>query len=110
MIRELFLSYSLTGKEEVIKNFIESFHNKVYSEDRRRSNSTYQRFYDNVRGGWSEKIIVLRRKLLIGMSGKDTLLDCAINTEAMERSRIASCLGLGAKTVFILLIKCEVLE
>lgn len=66
MMRELLLSYSLTGKEEAIKNFIESFHNKVYSEDRRRSNSTYQRFYDNVRGGWSEKIIVLRRKLLIG--------------------------------------------
>lgn len=66
MIRELSLSYSLTEKEEVIKIFIESFHNKVYSEDRRRSNQTYQRFYDNVRGGWSEKIIALRRKLLIG--------------------------------------------
>lgn len=65
MIRELSLSYSLTSKEEVIKNFIENFHNKIYSEDRRRSNPTYQRFYDNVRGGWSEKIIALRRNLLI---------------------------------------------
>lgn len=65
MIRELSLSYSLIGKEEIVKNFIESFHNKVYSEDKRRSNPTYQRFYDNVRGGWSEKIIVLRRNLLI---------------------------------------------
>ena len=65
MIRELSLSYSLTEKEEIIKKFIESFHNKVYSEDRRRSNPTYQRFYDNVRGGWSEKIIALRRNLLI---------------------------------------------
>ena len=65
MIRELSLSYSLTEKEGIIKNFIESFHNKVYSEDRRRSNPTYQRFYDNVRGGWSEKIIALRRNLLI---------------------------------------------
>lgn len=65
MIRELSLSYSLVGKEEIIRKFVESFHNKVYTEDRRRSNSAYQRFYDNVRGGWSEKIIALRRNLLI---------------------------------------------
>lgn len=65
MIRELSLSYSLVGKEEIIRKFVESFHNKVYTEDRRRSNPTYQRFYDNVRGGWSEKIIALRRHLLI---------------------------------------------
>jgi len=66
MIRELSLSYSLVGKEEIIRKFVENFHNKVYTEDRRRSNPTYQRFYDNVRGGWSEKIIALRRRLLIG--------------------------------------------
>lgn len=65
MIRDLSISYSLISKEEIIRKFIESFHNKVYSEDRRRSNPTYQRFYDNVRGGWSEKIIALRRNLLI---------------------------------------------
>ena len=65
MTRELSLSYSLTGKEKIIRKFIESFHNKVYSEDRRRSNPLYQRFYDNVRGGWSEKIIALRRQILI---------------------------------------------
>ncbi|MBT4823822.1 DUF262 domain-containing protein [Candidatus Woesearchaeota archaeon] len=65
MIREMSLSYSLIGKEDIIRKFIENFHNKVYSEDRRQSNPTYQRFYDNVRGGWSEKIIALRRNLLI---------------------------------------------
>jgi 5-methylcytosine-specific restriction endonuclease McrA len=65
MVRELSLSYSLIGKEEIIRKFIENFHNKIYSEDRRRSNPNYQRFYDNVRGGWSEKIIALRRNLLI---------------------------------------------
>lgn len=65
MIRELSLSYSLIGKEEIIKTFIENFHNKVYSEDKRRSNPPLQRFYDNVRGGWSEKIIALRRQILI---------------------------------------------
>ena len=65
MIRELSLSYSLTEREEQIRIFIETFHNKVYSEDKRRSNPTLQRFYDNVRGGWSEKIIALRRHILI---------------------------------------------
>jgi len=65
MVRELFLSYSLIGKEDDVRKFIEDFHNKVYSEDRRRSNPTYQKFYDNVRGGWSEKIIALRRTILI---------------------------------------------
>ncbi|MFH1591966.1 MAG: DUF262 domain-containing protein [Candidatus Woesearchaeota archaeon] len=65
MVRELSLSYSLVDKEKMIRDFVENFHNKVYSEDRRRSNPTYQRFYDNVRGGWSEKIIALRRNLLI---------------------------------------------
>ena len=65
MIREMMISYSLVGKEQIIRRFVESFHSKVYSEDRRRSNQIYQRFYDNVRGGWSEKLVALRRSLLI---------------------------------------------
>lgn len=65
MIRELSIGYVLKDKENLIRNFIEDFHNKVYSEDFRRSNQNYQRFYDNVRGGWSEKLIVLRRNILI---------------------------------------------
>lgn len=65
MVRDLKLTYSLTGKEGLIRDFIKSFHSKVYSEDFRKSNVNYQRFYDNVRGGWSEKIITLRRKILI---------------------------------------------
>jgi len=44
---------------------LSDFHNKVYDEDFRKSNITYQRFYDNVRGGWSEKIIGLRKNILI---------------------------------------------
>jgi len=65
MVRDLKLSYSLTGQEENIKKFIIDFHSKVYSPLFRGSNSTYQEFYDNVRGGWSEKIIALRRDILI---------------------------------------------
>ncbi len=65
MIRELKLSYSLTDKEQDIQDFIIDFHSNVYLEDFRKSEVNYQRFYDNVRGGWSEKIIALRRDILI---------------------------------------------
>jgi hypothetical protein len=65
MLRELKLSYSLIGQEDKIRNFIVDFHSKVYNEDFRNSYTNYQRFYDNVRGGWSEKIIAVRRDILI---------------------------------------------
>lgn len=65
MVRELRIGYSLQGKEEDIQKFVSDFHNKVYDEDFRNSNINYQRFYDNVRGGWSEKIIGLRKNILI---------------------------------------------
>ena len=65
MVRELKLSYSLTDKEQVIQDFIIDFHSNVYFEDFRNSNVHYRKFYDNVRGGWSEKIIALRRNILI---------------------------------------------
>ena len=65
MIRELQVGYSLVGHENNTRTFIEEFHGKVYNEDFRRSKTDYQRFYDNVRGGWSEKIIALRRNILI---------------------------------------------
>ncbi len=65
MIRELQLGYSLVGQESNIHAFVQDFHKKVYSEDFRRSKTEYQRFYDNVRGGWSEKIVALRRDILI---------------------------------------------
>ena len=65
MIRELRVGYSLIGHEENIFTFINGFHQKVYDEDFRSSKPDYQRFYNNVRGGWSEKIIALRRDILI---------------------------------------------
>ena len=65
MVRELKPRYSLTNQEESIKKFIEDFHSEVYSQLFRGSNATLQEFYDNVRGGWSEKIIALRRDILI---------------------------------------------
>ena len=65
MIRELQVGYSLIGHEHSISAYVRDFHGKVYNEDFRRSNADYQRFYDNIRGGWSEKIVALRRDTLI---------------------------------------------
>lgn len=64
-ISELNTGYSLHEQEKNIREFIKSFHSKVYNEDFRISNHTYQKFYDNIRGGWSETIIKLRRNILI---------------------------------------------
>lgn len=65
MVNLLKKAYSLKGKEDLIRQFIEDFQSKVYNEDFRDSNRSYQRFYNNVRGGYSEKLIALRRDILI---------------------------------------------
>lgn len=65
MISELSKFYVLAGKETEIQKFIKKFHALVYNEDFRKSNDNYNKFYDNVRGGWSEKIMILRRNILI---------------------------------------------
>lgn len=46
-------------------NFIVVFASNVYNEDMRRSNTMYNRYYDNVRGGWSEKNQMMRKNYLI---------------------------------------------
>ena len=65
MVRELRIGYSLIGQENNVAKFVKKFHGNVYNESWRDSNRNYQRFYDNVRGGWSEKLMVMRRKILI---------------------------------------------
>lgn len=65
MIRTLKVGYPLYGRENIIRKFIEDFHGKVYSEDFRQSNQKYEKFYVNVRGGWSEKLISFRCNFLI---------------------------------------------
>ncbi len=90
MVRELKLSYSLVGQEELIRKFIIDFHSKVYNEDHRKSNINYQRFYDNVRGGWSEKIIALRRDILIKeFSGKKLLQELDDKRQISDEDKIA---------------------
>lgn len=104
MIRELRINYSLYGKEEIIKNYIEGFHGKVYSEDFRSSDINYQRFYDNVRGGWSEKIVALRRDILIKVFlAKYDLQELSDRRQITDEEKIAA----HAKTPFCTMCKEE---
>ncbi len=65
MISELKNMYAMTDQNENIKKFILDFYAKVYNEDFRNSNPIYSRYYDNVRGGWSERLLKLRKEYLI---------------------------------------------
>ncbi|MEI6142272.1 MAG: DUF262 domain-containing protein [Mariniphaga sp.] len=90
MVRDLKKSYSLTGKEKVVEKFIIDFHGKVYSEDFRKSKSIYQKFYDNVRGGWSEKIIEIRRNILINeFKSKYTLSELDDKRQISDEEKIS---------------------
>lgn len=65
MISDLKKMYSMTDQYENVKKFILDFYAKVYNEDFRNSNSLYSKYYDNVRGGWSERLLKLRKEYLM---------------------------------------------
>jgi hypothetical protein len=65
MMHELKKHYSLLDHHGDVGKFIKEFHSRVYNEDFRKSKPNYQRFYDRVRGGWSENLIASRRDILI---------------------------------------------
>lgn len=90
MMRELLIGYSLKGKEDLVKEFVIDFHNKVYTEDFRQSNQTYTKFYDNVRGGWSQKLIVLRRNILVAeFLKKNKIEEKDVKRQISEEDKIA---------------------
>lgn len=90
MIRELQVGYSLIGQESNVFAFIQDFHGKVYNEDFRRSKTYYQRFYDNVRGGWTEKIVALRRDILIKeFINKHNILELDDKRQISDEEKIA---------------------
>lgn len=64
MISELRKQYSMVDKEQYVKDFINRFYANVYNEDMRLSDIIYNKYYDNVRGGWSEKNLLLRKDCL----------------------------------------------
>lgn len=90
MVKELMTGYSLQNKEALIQRFVKEFHGKIYTEDFRRSNPNYQRFYDNVRGGWSEKIIILRRNILVSeFLKKNELIELDEKRQISNEDKIA---------------------
>jgi len=60
-ISELKDEYALNGKENDVRVITENFHDKVYSEVWRDSDSSLQRFYEKTRGGWSKELISFRK-------------------------------------------------
>lgn len=56
VISDLRDTHALNGREKEVAKFIQEFHTKVYSEDWRSSDIKIQRFYDNARGGWAERL------------------------------------------------------
>ena len=90
MIKELKQNYSIIGQETNIGNFIKNFHSKVYDQNFRKSKSNYQLFYDNVRGGWSQQIITIRRDILIEeFLIIQNLSPLAINRQISNEQKIA---------------------
>lgn len=65
MISDLRKTYAMIDKEQLVKEFIINFASNVYDEDMRQSNVMYNKYYDNVRGGWSEKNQMMRKNYLI---------------------------------------------
>lgn len=105
MIRELMKGYVLNGHEEQIRDFVAKFHNKIYSEDHRNSNPNYQKFYDNARGGWGERLIELRRSIIIKeFFNKHEIREKDENRQIKDRDKInvfakydGVCQGCGKK-------------
>ena len=81
VISDLRDTHALNGREADIRKFIEDFHSRVYSEDWRTSDIQLQRFYDNVRGGWSERLNENRKNTL-----KEYMLD-ELKLEELDDNR-----------------------
>jgi 5-methylcytosine-specific restriction endonuclease McrA len=92
MIHELRKKYSLHDAHLSIGNFIRKFHSFVYNEDIRDSdNKHYQRFYDRIRGGWSERLIADRRDILINefLSQHTSLPELSVNRQISDAEKIS---------------------
>jgi len=90
MVRELLKGYVLSGHENEIRKFVVDFHGKIYSEDHRNSNPNYQKFYDNARGGWAERLIELRRTIIIKeFFIKHKIMEKDENRQIIEEDKIA---------------------
>lgn len=85
-ISELKDGYALNGKENDVRVITENFHDKVYSEVWRDSDSSLQRFYEKTRGGWSKELIAFRKDafkeyLILGIHPKELDIKRQISDE-----------------------------
>lgn len=91
VISDLRDMYALNGYESKIRKFVENFHSRVYSEDWRTSDIKLQRFYDNARGGWAEKLNLNRKNTM-----KEYMIDelklkpLAFNRQISDEEKIAA--------------------
>lgn len=91
VISDLRDTYALNGKEKEIAKFIESFHSRVYSEDWRTSDIKIQRFYDNARGGWAERLNENRKNTMKEfMINELELKELDENRQISEEDKIAA--------------------
>lgn len=91
VISDLRDTYAINGKEKEIAKFIENFHSRVYSEDWRTSDIKIQRFYDNARGGWAERLNENRKNTMKEFMIKELeLKELDENRQISEEDKIAA--------------------
>lgn len=91
VISDLRDTHALNGREKDIAKFIENFHTRVYSEDWRTSDIKLQRFYDNTRGGWAERLIENRKNTMKEyMIEELKLVELDDNRQITEEEKIAA--------------------
>lgn len=91
VISDLRDTHALNGREKDIAKFIENFHTRVYSEDWRTSDIKLQRFYDNARGGWAERLIENRKNTMKEyMIEELKLVELDDNRQITEEEKIAA--------------------
>lgn len=91
VISDLRDTHAINGKENDIKDFIDSFHSWVYNEDWRTSDIKLQRFYDNARGGWAERLNEYRKNTLKEYLIDDIkLIELDVNRQITEEDKISA--------------------
>lgn len=97
-------THVMKNKEVEFRDFVEKFHYHCYNSDYRRSNVDYQIFYDNIRGGWSEKIITTRLDIIrkyaiqeLKLVEKDARRQISDEEKLLAYSQHSKCMVCGHK-------------
>ncbi len=95
-ISELKDEYALNGKEDYVRINTLLFHSRVYIEEWRDSNSSYRKFYEKTRGGWSKELITFRKNtfkewLIAQLELKELDIKRQISDEEKNRGVCENC-------------------